>query len=75
MKKFKKSRSGYIKLDYAASIDELFLYIISFLVFFATLKLIKLLRFNKRMGMLTSTLKQCASDLSGFMVTFLMVSW
>ncbi|XP_042890734.1 polycystin-2-like [Penaeus japonicus] len=36
------------------------------------LKFIKLLKFNKRMGLLTSTLKQCASDLSGFMIVFLL---
>ncbi|XP_063604126.1 uncharacterized protein LOC134779789 [Penaeus indicus] len=71
--KFKETGgSGYIKLEYAASIDEIFLYIISFMVFFSTLKFIKLLKFNKRMGLLTSTLKQCASDLSGFMIAFLL---
>ncbi|XP_068216780.1 polycystin-1-like protein 2 [Palaemon carinicauda] len=72
MNKFKTNKTGYIKLDYAAHIDEVFLYIISFLVFFATLKFIKLLRFNKRIGMLSSTLKQCAADLSGFMLAFLL---
>ncbi|CAL4080384.1 unnamed protein product, partial [Meganyctiphanes norvegica] len=60
----------YIKLDYEASVDEVFGYLVSFLVFFATLKFIKILKFNKRMGMLTSTLKQVASDLSGFMIAF-----
>nr|XP_027212361.1 polycystic kidney disease 2-like 2 protein [Penaeus vannamei] len=71
--KFKETDgSGYIKLEYAASVDEIFLYIVSFLVFFSTLKFIKLLKFNKRMGLLTSTLKQCASDLSGFMIAFLL---
>ncbi|KAK7015102.1 hypothetical protein SK128_013346, partial [Halocaridina rubra] len=71
--KFKETEgNGYIKLDYAASVDEVCLYLFSFLVFFANLKFIKLLRFNKRMGVLTSTLKQCAADLSGFMVAFLL---
>ncbi|XP_066983276.1 polycystin-1-like protein 2 [Macrobrachium rosenbergii] len=72
MNRFKTNKTGYIKLDYAAHIDEVFLYIVSFLVFFATLKFIKLLRFNKRIGMLASTLKQCAADLSGFMMAFLL---
>ncbi|KAF0300768.1 Polycystic kidney disease protein 1-like 2 [Amphibalanus amphitrite] len=54
-------------------ICDTFGYIIGFLVFFGTLKFIKLLRFNKRMGFLTSTLKQCAGDLVGFIVVFVVI--
>ncbi|XP_037093243.1 uncharacterized protein LOC119113030 [Pollicipes pollicipes] len=71
---YKKTRGrGYIKLQYVTYLDEVFGYMIGFLVFFGTLKFIKLLRFNKRMGFLTSTLKQCAGDLWGFIVIFLVI--
>ena len=53
---------------------QTFGYMVAFLVFFGTLKFIKLLRFNKRMGFLTSTLKQCAGDLVGFIIVFIVVS-
>ncbi len=37
--------------------NELLLYFISWLVFLATVKFIRLLRFNRRMSMLAATLK------------------
>jgi len=71
---FEKTRGrGYIKLQYVAYLDEVFSYMIGFLVFFGTLKFIKLLRFNKRLGFLTSTLKQCAGDLKGFVIIFFVI--
>ncbi|XP_069977559.1 polycystin family receptor for egg jelly [Penaeus vannamei] len=62
--------NGYVRLQYAASLDELYGYIVGFVVFVGTLKFIKLLRFNKRMGVLSATLKQCWDDLSGFLMAF-----
>ncbi|XP_069972546.1 polycystin-2-like [Penaeus vannamei] len=63
--------NGYVNLQYAASLDELYSYLVSFIVFVSTLKFIKLLRFNKRMGVLTATLRQCWDDLSGFLIAFI----
>ncbi|XP_037801990.1 polycystin-2-like [Penaeus monodon] len=62
--------NGYVNLQHAASLDELYSYLVSFIVFVSTLKFIKLLRFNRRMGVLTATLRQCWDDLSGFLVAF-----
>lgn len=38
-----------------------------------SLKFIRLLRFNKRMGVLYSTLNQCSKDLKSFVIVFLIV--
>ena len=65
--------NGYIKLQYVTTIDELFGYIIAFTVFIAILKFIRILRFNKRMGILYSTLAQCSKDLKSFCIVFLTV--
>lgn len=65
--------NGYIKLQYVTSIDETFGYIISFTIFIGILKFIRLLRFNKRMGLLYSTLAQCSHDLKSFTIVFLVV--
>uniref|UniRef100_A0A2L2YFJ8 Polycystic kidney disease protein 1-like 2 n=1 Tax=Parasteatoda tepidariorum TaxID=114398 RepID=A0A2L2YFJ8_PARTP len=62
--------NGYIKMQYVASVDEVFGFLIAFLMFIAILKFIKLLRFNKRMGILYSTLAACAKDLKSFFVVF-----
>ncbi|KAH6943140.1 hypothetical protein HPB50_016044 [Hyalomma asiaticum] len=53
-----------------AAIDEVFGYLMSFLIFICILKFTKLLRFNKRIGILYSTLAQCSRDLSSFFVVF-----
>ena len=65
--------NGYIKLQFVASIDELFGYIIAFTIFIGILKFIRLLRFNKRMGVLYSTLNQCSKDLKSFCIVFCIV--
>ncbi|XP_043195453.1 polycystic kidney disease protein 1-like 2 [Amphibalanus amphitrite] len=61
---------GYVRLNYAQLLDDLYGYIIGIIVFIATLKFIKLLRFNRRIGMLSATLKQTWNDLTGFFAIF-----
>ncbi|XP_022236079.1 polycystic kidney disease protein 1-like 2 [Limulus polyphemus] len=63
--------NGYVKLQFVAAVDEIFGYISSFLIFIAILKFTRLLRFNRRMGFLYSTLSQCSKDLKSFCVVFL----
>lgn len=66
--------TGYIKLQEALILDECFCYLIGFLMSLATLKFIKLLRFNKRIGSMISTVRACAKELKGYsvclMITF-----
>lgn len=51
LKEFARTRgNGYIRMQYAATLHEIYGYIVGFIVFVGTLKFIKLLRFNKRMG-------------------------
>ncbi|KAK8779497.1 hypothetical protein V5799_019173 [Amblyomma americanum] len=74
LKTFERSHgNGYVKLQVVAAIDELFGYLMSFLIFICILKFTKLLRFNKRIGILYSTLAQCSRDLSSFFVVFWVV--
>ena len=61
---------GYVKFQYAGYWTELFTYLIAFLVYFGTLKFIKLLRFNKKISLLASTLKNSAKDLLHFSIIF-----
>lgn len=49
--------------------------ICSVIVFCATLKFIRLLRFNKRIGLLSSTLQHATRDLFSFSIVFLVVFW
>ena len=50
--------------------DEIFGYSLAFLVFFANLKLLKLIRFNHRIYLFTKTLSTAASPLMSFMIVF-----
>ena len=50
--------------------DELFGFILACVVFFTTIKFIKMLKFNRRMGMLGDTIKLATKDLKIFSITF-----
>lgn len=63
--------TGYIKLQEALILDECFCYLIGFLMSLATLKFIKLLRFNKRIGSMIATVRLCAKELKGYSVCLL----
>lgn len=62
--------NGYVRMEYAALLDLYLLYAIGFIVFFTTIKFIKLLQFNKRMNLLGLTLSHCWEDLQVFFFTF-----
>ncbi|XP_071105701.1 polycystin-1-like [Haliotis cracherodii] len=68
---FKRNHGNeYMKFQYAGYWNEIFSYMIGWLVFFGTLKFLKLLRFNKRMSLLASTLKNGAHSIIHFSVLF-----
>ncbi|XP_059156486.1 polycystin-1-like protein 2 [Physella acuta] len=65
--------NGYIKFQYVGYWNEMFSYMIGFLVFFATLKFLKLLRFNRKISMLSSILQHSAKGLLHFGLIFTIV--
>ena len=60
----------YMKFQYVAGWNELLHYLVGFVVFLATIKFLKLLRFNKRIAMLSSTLRHGAKDFFMFSIVF-----
>lgn len=69
--KFVESKGKkYIKIQPLAFLDGVLGYVIAFQVFIATLKLLKLLRFNRRIGMLSATLRYASGDIIGFGLIF-----
>lgn len=68
---FKKTQGNeYMKFQYVALWNQLFTYIVGWVVFLATLKFMKLLRFNKRMSLLSTTLRESAPGLLNFSLVF-----
>ena len=60
----------FISFIQATTWDEIFGYLLVFLVFFANLKLLKLLRFNHRIYLFTKTLSKAAMPLFSFLIVF-----
>jgi polycystin 1L2 len=74
VEEFKESHGNkYMKFQYVGYWNEILIYIAGWLVFLASIKFIKLLRFNKRMGMLAATLKVGAKPLLLFSIMFLVM--
>ncbi|XP_041364433.1 uncharacterized protein LOC121379847 [Gigantopelta aegis] len=71
---FKQNKGNkYMKFQYVGYWNEVFSYIIGWLVFFGSLKFLKLLRFNKRMSLLAATLRKGAKRLVHFSLIFWIV--
>ena len=61
---------AYMKFQYIAYWNELLLYMVGWLCFLASLKFLRLLRFNKRMGMLGSILRASREHLLCYGIMF-----
>nr|KAG5695087.1 hypothetical protein BaRGS_015063 [Batillaria attramentaria] len=71
--KIKSLRGKYYNFQRLSLWDELFGYVLAFVTFLAILKTAHLLRFNRRVSMLGSTLMRAAKDLSSFAIVFVIV--
>ncbi len=63
-----KQPDVFINFQFAAYCDQIFIYIVSLIVFFVSIKFIKLLRFNRRMSILSDTLKDAWYPLGMFSI-------
>jgi len=63
-----KKPQTFINFQFAAYIDQIFIYIVALIVFFVSIKFIKLLRFNRRMSILADTLKHSWKPLGMFSI-------
>jgi len=63
----------YIAYHAASGFEQSYLYLLAFLVFIATTKFLKLLRFNKKMNVLGYTLLHIAGSFGSFMIAFLLM--
>ena len=69
----KSGGNSYMKFQMVAYYNETLLYLLGLLVFWSTIKFIKLLRFNKVMSLLGSTLKYASKSLLSFSIMFLIL--
>ena len=63
----------FVSFQYAGAADEVLSIIMGLLVFLVTIRFLKLFRFNKRMSLIGSTIKNCAKPLMSFLVSFMLM--
>lgn len=61
----------FVNFNMIGSFDETYCYMVALITFFTMLKFLKLLRFNKRIGMLSKSLRHAGKDLNSFGFVFL----
>lgn len=71
--RMKKNPRDFISFTYVLVMDEYQIATLGFAVFFNILKSLRFLRFNRRMSLLTRTIKECAVPLMSFFLMFIIV--
>ena len=67
----RENPNDYVGFQYAADADELMTYVIGILVFFYTLRFLRLLRFNKNFLVIGKTLSRVSSPILSFCLPFI----
>lgn len=71
--KLRYNPKDFVSFQYAGAADESLSLIMGLLVFLVTLRFLKLFRFNKRMSLLGSTIRECAKPLGAFCISFMIL--
>ena len=66
----RENPNDYVPFQYAAGADAALCYVLGILVFFYTIRFLRLLRFNKNFAVLGKTLARISGPISGFCVPF-----
>lgn len=72
IKRMRANPEAFISFDYIIFLDEAYMGTLGFAVFCAFLKVLKLLRFNRRISMLVQTIKVSSGPLISFFFMFLL---
>lgn len=73
IKKFRKDRSKFVSFQYVVLLNEGVNISLALAVLLLNLKFLRLLRFNRKISVLSSTIKASARKLVSFMVMFLVI--
>ena len=69
----RKEPKSFVSFHYAATLDQWATFTQALAVFLSFLKVLRLLRFNRRMSFMTRTLKICFKPIASFTVVYLLV--
>ncbi|XP_074648069.1 polycystin-1-like protein 2 isoform X2 [Tubulanus polymorphus] len=68
-----KNKHRYVNFQYIVLMEETYTYICAFVAFFSTIKILKLLRFNKKVSMLSSVIRNSVKPIFNFLIMFSIV--
>ncbi|GMR47701.1 hypothetical protein PMAYCL1PPCAC_17896, partial [Pristionchus mayeri] len=75
MARFKATNGNtYIRLDSQRDLELYFTWLIGFVVFAVSIKMIRILKFNRRISVLAMTLERSASSMAGFAIVYLLIN-
>ncbi|XP_071965638.1 polycystin-1-like protein 2 [Antedon mediterranea] len=63
----------FMNFQFFGQLDQIYYYILGFILFISTIKFLKLLRFNRKMLMLANTIGSCYKELLNFFVMFVII--
>ncbi|XP_070579639.1 polycystin-1-related protein-like [Ptychodera flava] len=68
--RYRENRNAFTNFQYLAYWDEMFAFTITTVLFLSTLKLLKLLKFNRRMLLLSEVIRACSHEVFLFLIIF-----
>ena len=73
---FRKTNGDvYINFQLMAYINDIFSFLLAFCCFFGTIKLLRLCRYNRRLSLLSNTLRRATRELMSFSLCFRSSLW
>ena len=73
LKQINENPNKFVSFHYVSAIDQSFTILLAFAIFVYFLKVLRLLRFNRKISLLSTTLIACTETLVGFMITYMLL--
>ena len=73
LKRIKENRNTFVSFHYVSAIDQSFTVLLGLAVFVYFSKVLRLLRFNRKISLLSTTLIACTETLVGFLLTYMLL--
>ena len=73
LKRINENFNTFVSFHYVSAIDQSFTILLGLAIFVYFLKVLRLLRFNRKISMLSTTLIACTDTLLGFMLTYILL--
>ena len=73
LERINENHNTFVSFHYVSAIDQSFTILLGLAIFVYFLKVLRLLRFNRKISLLSTTLIACTDTLLGFMLTYMLL--